>query len=107
MPKSFPITVFGVQYPSLSAAARAFGIAPSTFKHYITDYHVEPEAVLACSDALVRLSFIGPDGRAYYILPSAIGLFTTRDIVFIYRRDLLAAYDATNPTGEYRPYSKH
>jgi len=106
MPKLFPIIAFGIKYPSLSAAARAFGMSPKTFKHYILDHYVEPEALLACSDSLVRLSFIGPDGRAYYIIPSAIGLFTARDIVLIYRPDLLAAYDASNPTGRYKPYSK-
>lgn len=104
MPAPSPITVFGVKYPSVAAAASVFGHSKNTFYRHITAYHEEPEAFLACPNAIVRLYFVGPDNRGYYHVPSLMGLFTARQIVEIYRPDLLAAYDADNPTGTYKPY---
>ena len=106
MPTPISITVFGVRYPSLRKLAKDFNFAESTLHRYLTVYHVEPEPLLACSDGLIYLSFIGLDGRAYYMIPDPKmpGYFTARQIVAHYRPDLLDAYDATNPTGEYRPF---
>lgn len=108
MSSPMPITVFGVKYSSLREAARAFNFPESTLRKYLNVYHAEPEPLLACSDGLVYLSFIGSDGRAYYMIPvpEIHGYFTARQIVEHYRPDLVAAYDAVNPTGEYRPYTK-
>ena len=105
---AMPITVFGVEYPSLSAAARAFNLSGSTFHRYLKVYRVEPEPLVVCSKGLIYLFFIGPDSRAYYLIPDRKlpGLYTARQVIEIYRPDLLDAYDADNPTGEYRPYRK-
>ena len=99
-----PITVFGVSYRSLNAAAIAFGRPANTAYKYIGANGVEPEAYFAASRTLVYLEFIGSDGRAYYRIPFEDGFFTTRAIVKRYRPDLLDTYDAANPTGEYRPF---
>ena len=106
MPKSSPITVFGVEYPSLSAAARAFGHHMNTFHRYMVTYRSEPEAFLVSHNFLVRFGMCGLDGRAYYLVPWSARPVTTREIVSHYRPDLLAAYDASNPTGKYKPYNR-
>ena len=101
-----PITVFGVRYPSLRNLAKTFNLPESTLRKYLTVYHTEPEPLLVCSDGLIYLAFIGLNGRAYYMIPNPElpGYFTARQIVMHYRPDLVDAYDAANPTGEYRPY---
>lgn len=104
MPAPTPITVFGVCYPSLKAAATAFGRAPNTFHLHITSYQTEPEVVLVSSDFLSRVSFIGLNNKAYYDFPWSSSPVTAREVVAHYRPDLLGAYDAANPTGEYRPF---
>lgn len=106
MSSPMPIVVFGKKYPSLTAAARAFDRPANTFRKYMMN-GIEPEAHLSCSHALLCLDFIAPDGRAYYSIPFVFGHFTTREIVEHYRPDLLAAYDATNPTGKYKPFRRH
>ena len=109
MPAPTSITVFGVRYPSLRKLAKTFDFAESTLHRYLMVYRTEPEPLLACPDGLIYLSFIGLDGRAYYMIPdpNMPGYFTARQIVEHYRPDLLAAYDAANPTGKYRPFHRH
>ena len=109
MPAPTPITVFGKKYSSLRATARAFNFPESTLRKYLNVYHAEAEPLLACPDGLIYLCFIGLDGRAYYMIPDPKmqGYFTARQIVAYYRPDLAAAYDAVNPTGEYRPFRRH
>ena len=104
MGKPRPITAFGIEYPSLKAAALAFDHKVNTFHRYMITYRTEPEAFLASRNFLVRFGMCGIDSRAYYRVPWSDRPVTTREIVSHCRPDLLAAYDATNPTGEYRPY---
>ena len=106
MSKPYPIVVFGKEYPSLSAAAHAFGHHVNTFHRYMFTYRSEPEAFLVSPNFLVRFGMCGFDGRAYYNVSWSDRPVTTREIVSHCRPDLLAAYDAANPTGEYRPFSK-
>ena len=52
-----------------------------------------------------RLAYIGLDGKARYTISGKKNsIFTAREIIEMYRPDLLEAYDKYNPTGEYRPY---
>ena len=106
MSKSFPITIFGVEYSSLSADARAFDHKVNTFHRYIITYRTEPEAFVVSRNSLVRFVICGLDGRAYYLVPWSDRPVTAREIVSHCRPDLLAAYDADNPTGQYKPYKK-
>jgi len=106
MPTPIPITIFGVRYKSLRAAARTFNIAPNTFHRYITTYLTDPEAVAIASDYLVRMAYIGSDGRAYHCVPWSRLYVTTREIVQHYRPDLLPIYDKYHPKGKHSPFLK-
>jgi len=104
MPTPKPITAFGTTYPSIREAALAFGIPESTFRFRLQN-NLESEAALICTDQVI-CRFLGLDARAYHSVPWNSDLVTTREIVEHYRPDLLAAYDADHPSGEYRPYQK-
>ena len=102
--RPFPISAFGVTYPSIREAAAAFGLPESTLRNRL--FHgsfVEPEAALVCT-APIRVRFIGINGKAYHSVQRLNCKYaTSRQIVEHYRPDLLAAYDAANPAGEYSP----
>ena len=99
-----PITAFGTRYPSIRAAAAAFNFPESTLRFRLK-HGLEPEAALVATDK-ETLAFIGLDAKSYCRAAWSRDLVTTREIVEHYRPDLLAAYDASNPTGRYRPYRK-
>ena len=97
-----PITAFGVEYPSIREAASAFGLPHSALRFRLQN-NLESEVALVCTDQ-VTCRFLGLDARAYHSVPWNSDLVTTREIVEHYRPDLLAAYDAANPDGEYKYY---
>ena len=104
MSVSKPITAFGEKYLSFRDAASAFGIPESTLRFRL-EHGLEPEAALVCHDE-IKLRFIALNDRAYHWVSWSSEPTSTREIVENYRPDLLAAYDADNPRGEYRPYRK-
>lgn len=110
MPAPISVTVFGVTYPSLSAAARAFGIKPNTLHNRICASRgicAELEVVFVIKKSTshkITPSFIGLNNKAYYTVNWNEKPVTTRQIIEHYRQDLLEAYDASNPTGEYKPF---
>lgn len=101
------VSAFGVDYPSIRTAAATFGLAESTLRNRLFRGHaVEPEVALVCTEP-VRVAFIGLNSKAYHRAKWIDCKYATaRQIVEHYRPDLVAAYDAGNPTGEYRPYTR-
>lgn len=108
MARSIPISAFGVDYPSIREAAAAFNLPESTLRRRLAQVHpVETEVALVCT-APIRVEFAGLDGKAYHPVKwSDCEYATARQIVQHYRPDLVAAYDAVNPTGQYKPYKPH
>lgn len=108
MPSPISIFAFGIDYPSVRNAAAAFSIPESTLRNRLFRSHsVEPEVALVCP-VPVRVAFIGLNSKAYHPVDWIDYKFATaRQIVEHYRPDLVTAYDAVNPTGEYKPYLRN
>ena len=102
MPAPTPITAFGTAYPSLHAAAAAYGLSDSTLRHRLSrTMDIEVSLITPVSGPW-EAKFIGLDSRAYYPAPWCESkLVTARQIIDYYRPDLLRAYDEANPTGEF------
>lgn len=101
--RPFPISAFGVDYPSIRNAAVAFNLPESTLRRRLAR-GVDTEIALIAPVNNCRLAFIGLNNKAYHRAKwCKLDYATSRQIVEHYRPDLLAAYDAANPTGEYSP----
>ena len=103
------ITILGTTYRSLRQAAAAFDFPESTLRSRMKHCVESQIAPIDVGDFLHFLH-IGADGRGYYKIGSGdpfyrIGgdknIYTAREIIALYRPDLLPAYDKCCPNGKY------
>lgn len=94
---------FGNKYNNFKQLVIDWGMKEGTISYRLAN-GIELCVALVVKDNM-KLKFVGLDGKARYILNGAEDkLYTARELIKMYRPDLLDAYDKYNPKGEYKLY---
>ena len=90
------------EYKSFSEMCKAFNMKFTTVKIRV-DRGIELIPALIVLDN-IKILFFSLDGKAHYKIDGKDRALTTREVIEVYKQELLEEYDRVNKMGLYRPY---